>query len=90
MMGAPKDVPGIPGYLVLRDSTIALCNGSSRGCPGNPGILSIEGSTTYNIALCDGSSQGCPGNPGILSIEGFYYSPMHWEFPGMSRESRDP
>ena len=69
-MGVPGDVPGIPGYLVLMDSTIALCNGSSWGCPRNPGILSIEGSAI--IALCNGSSRGYPENLRILSIEGCY------------------
>ena len=63
MIGDPKDVLGILGYLVLRDSTIALWD--RWEFPGNPGILSIEGSAII-IALCDGCSQGCPRNPGIL------------------------
>ena len=82
-MGA--DVPGIPGYLVLRDLLypyIYLCEESSRGCPRNPGILSIEGSAIA-IPLCDGSSQGCLRNPGMLSIEGSYVMGVPKDVPGI-------
>ena len=73
-MGVPKDVPGIPGYLVLRDSTIALCNGSSWGCPRNPGILSIEGSAIQAYVM--GVPGDVPGIPGYLVLRDLLYSLM--------------
>ena len=68
-MGVPRDVPGIPGYLVLRDLlyySLSYVMGVVKDVLGIPGYLVLRDST---VALCDGSSWGCPGNPEI-SIEG--------------------
>ena len=72
-MGIPKDIPGIPGHLVLILSIEGFYYSTMQweflGKSRESGILSVEGSAIY-IALCDGSSQGYPRNPGTLSIEG--------------------
>ena len=44
MVGLPGTVLGIPGYLVFRDPWDSTPGGTTRDCPGYPGILSISGS----------------------------------------------
>ena len=44
MTGLPGTVLGIPGYLVSRDPWDSTPGGTTRDCPGYPGILSISGS----------------------------------------------
>ena len=40
----PGTVLGIPGYLVSRDPWDPMPGGTTRDCPGYPGILSFSGS----------------------------------------------
>ena len=44
MTGLPGTVLGILGYLVSRDPWDSMPGGTTRDCPGYPGILSISGS----------------------------------------------
>ena len=57
MMGLPGKILGIPGYLVSRDPLDSMPGGTTRDCPGYPGILSTMGLTARL------------GIPGILPIQ---------------------
>ena len=76
--GTSWDVPGIPGYSVLRD----LWASTVLRLPGNSGILSIQGSMCLHSA---GTSWDVPG---YLVLRDLCAS-IVLGLPRMSRESRD-
>ena len=63
--GTSRDVLGILGYLVFRDLWAPTVL-EIPGHPGNPWIVSIQGSVPPQCS----DFPGCPRNPGILSIQG--------------------
>ena len=73
--GNPRDVPGC---LVFRDPWVQHTIRKSWGCPGNPGILSIQRS--WGSSTLSGNPGDIPGNPWVQHYQGIL---------GTSRESRD-
>ena len=83
MTGLSGTVLGIPGYLVSRDPWDSTPGGTTRACPGYPGILLVIHVTPRLVGL--------PGN--VLGIPGYFSGStgLHawWDYPGMSWVSRD-
>ena len=87
MVGLPRTVLGIPGYLVSRDPWDSMPGGTTWDCPGYTGILSISGSMGLyawwdypGLSWVSRDTYSTSGSMGLYAW---------WDYLGLSWVSRD-